>query len=175
MIIRYKPGSEKKLLSDLGTIWKKHAPTVPLTPRFFKDEMNRVYQKEQTFGQVVSSFAILAFIIMGVGLFGLALLISERKAKEIAIRKVFGATSSKILVGMQKDFLSYIVIASLIAVPVSWYAMHRWLDSFYYKIQLSWWIFAVAILTVTIFVGAIIFLRSYKVLKENPINALKYE
>jgi putative ABC transport system permease protein len=95
--------------------------------------------------------------------------------KEIAIRKVFGATSSTILMGMQKDFLIYLVIASMAAIPVSWYAMNRWLNTFYYRIQLSWWIFAIGILSVSVFVGFIIFMRSYKVLKESPVNALKYE
>jgi putative ABC transport system permease protein len=175
MIIQYTQGAEQMVIRDIKRSWQKIAPTVPLDYRFYNDELNIVYQKERIFGQVVSSFALLAFIIMGVGLFGLALLISERKAKEIAIRKVFGATSSTILVGMQRDFLLYVVIAGILAVPVSWYAMSRWLNTFYYKIHLSWWIFAVAILSVAIFVGVIIFVRSYKVLKENPVNALKYE
>jgi len=175
MIIRCKPGTQQKVVKDLSVLWKKIAPAVPLDYRIYNNELNKVYLKDRIFGQVVSSFAVLAFIIMGVGLFGLALLISERKAKEIALRKVFGATSSTILLRMQRDFLIYTIIASVIAVPVSWYAMNRWLNTFYYKIHLSWWIFALAILAVTVFVGAIIFVRSYKVLKENPVNALKYE
>jgi len=173
--VRCKPGRDKEVLEYVRNSWKSLAPTLPFDYRFFTTELNIMYKKERTLGQVVTAFTVLAFIIMGMGLFGLALLISERKTKETAIRKVFGASNVNILFGMQKEFLIYIAIAAVISVPVTWYVMNRWLDGFFYRITMHWWIYVSSILSITIFVSAIILLRTLNVLRQNPVNALKYE
>jgi putative ABC transport system permease protein len=175
MMVRFKPGTERKVLASVRENWNRLAPTLPLNYRVYTGELYSMYRKERTLGQVVAGFTVLAFIIMGMGLFGLALLISERKVKETAIRKVFGASGTDILLFMQKEFLGYILVAAAIAVPLMWFVMNRWLDTFYYRISLHWWIYVMAVLSITIFVSSIIFVRTYRMLNLNPANALRYE
>jgi putative ABC transport system permease protein len=175
IIIKYDNITDKEILSRVSVVWKKVFPEIPIDYRFIGQELNEMYQQERSFGKVVTAFTILAFIITGMGLFGLALLMSERKTKETAIRKVFGASNRSIIFGMQREFMIYIGVASIIAVPLTWYAMYLWLANFYYKISLDWWIFATAIMAVTIFVSSILYFKTLGVLRENPANALRYE
>ena len=175
LIIRYEAGTEKQVREELELIWRKIAPDQPFDCYLFDKEFNSSYAREKNFGRIVASFTILAFIITGMGLFGLALLLSERRMKEVAIRKVLGASDLNIMYQMQKEFLIYIFIASLFAFPVVWYLLHLWLDQFYYHIQLRWYVFAAATLAVGSFVSMILIIRTRKVIRENPLNALKYE
>ena len=109
------------------------------------------------------------------GLFGLALLMIERRLKEIAVRKIFGASNNDILFRMQKEFLLYLLLASVVAIPATWFIMDSWLTSFYYKVPLHWYLFAIAVLSITIFVSSIIMIRTWMVLRKNLINVLRYE
>jgi putative ABC transport system permease protein len=175
MVVRHSEGSGSRVAAHAASAWKKLAPHLAFDLREFSADLNMLYKKERVFGYVVTGFALLAFIVMGMGLFGLALLISERKTKETAIRKVFGATNSNILFGMQKEFLVYILAASAIAIPSTWVILQGWLKTFYYRVPLSWWIFALSVAIITIFVTSIILARTLRVLRENPVKALKYE
>jgi len=175
VVIRYKEGAGPLVNARIEKIWKSLAPGQAFTSRDFSAETNRMYQKELVFEYVVLSFTILAFIIMGMGLFGLALLISERKTKEIAIRKIYGASNQHILAGLMKEFFIYSGIASIIAIPVTIILMRKWLNTFYYRVDISWWVFVIAIASVTIFVSFIMVMRAIKVIKKNPVNVLKYE
>jgi len=131
--------------------------------------------KRHNFVIAVAVFTVLAFVITGMGLFGLALLISERKTKETAVRKVFGASNMQIIFRMQREFLLYTGIATIVSIPVSWLLMDLWLKEFYYRVNVSIWVMLLCILTVTAFVSAILLMRTLKVLRSNPVNALKYE
>lgn len=175
LVMRYKEGNRDQVIPMAETCWKQLAPGQECDLREFNEELNTLYHKEKAFGFVVGAFAVLAFIIMGMGLFGLALLISERKTKETAIRKVFGATNSNILFGMQKEFLVYTLIASAIAIPLTIVLLRIWLNTFYYRVSMSWWIFVLSVVAVLGFVSFIILTRTLRVLKENPVKALKYE
>lgn len=175
LVVRCSEGSEGIFAIKAESAWRKLAPYHTFELREFSGEVTGLYKKERIFGSMVAAFAILAFIIMGMGLFGLALLISERKTKETAIRKVFGATNTNILFGMQKEFLVYILLASFLAIPVTYYFLNRWLETFYYRITLSWWIFVLSVAVIALFVSSIILMRTYRVLRENPVKALKYE
>lgn len=175
IIIRYQAGNENQLLEIVKNIYQKIAPAFTLDYKFFDQEMNTLYLKEKNFGYVVGSFTLLAFIITGMGLFGMAMLIAERRMKEMSIRKVFGVSEIRIIYLMQKDFLLYVILASLIAVPLSWFVLSYWLNEFYYRIIIQWNIFVFSILTVGLFVGLILFIKTFRILQENPANALKYE
>lgn len=175
VVIRYKEGAGPLVNARIEKIWKSLAPGQAFTSSDFSAETNRMYQKELVFEYVVLSFTILAFIIMGMGLFGLALLISERKTKEIAIRKIYGASNQHILAGLMKEFFIYSGIASIIAIPITIILMRKWLNTFYYRVDISWWVFVIAIASVTIFVSFIMVMRAIKVIKKNPVNVLKYE
>jgi putative ABC transport system permease protein len=93
----------------------------------------------------------------------------------MAIRKIFGASNPNIIYQMQKEFFIYIGLAALIAVPFSWYMMNLWLNEFYYRVTLHWFTFAISVATIAGFVSLILLLRTMKLIRENPINALKYE
>jgi putative ABC transport system permease protein len=175
VVIRHTDGTGKVVATKVEAAWKTLAPQLAVDLRDFPTELTTLYKKEKIFGYVVAGFSILAFIIMGMGLFGLALLISEKKTKETAIRKVFGASNADILFGMQKEFLIYTFIASAISIPLTYFILHSWLDTFYYKTTMSWWIFALSVAAVTIFVSSIILTRTLRMLRENPVKALKYE
>ncbi len=175
LIVRYKQGRELEVINDIQRCWKKIYPKIPFTCSFFRKELRSSYKKENNFVMAVAMFTILAFIITGMGLFGLALLISERKTKETAVRKVFGASNFQIIYRMQKEFLLYTALATVVAMPVSWALMELWLKEFYYRVNVSIWVMLLCVITVTAFVSAILLFRTLKVLRSNPINALKYE
>ncbi|MCX6283433.1 MAG: hypothetical protein NTW31_04250 [Bacteroidetes bacterium] len=175
LIVRYKQGREQDVIRDIKASWENIYTKVPFTYSFFRQELKSSYKKENNFVLAVAMFTILAFIITGMGLFGLALLISERKTKETAIRKVFGASNVHIIYRMQREFLLYTALATIIAIPVSWALMELWLKEFYYRVNVSIWVMLLCVLTVTVFVSAILLFRTLKVLRANPINALKYE
>ena len=175
MVVRCQPGSMKAVRQELERQWKELAPDLPFACTTFDDELNTMYSGEQKFGQVVASFSFLAFLITGMGLFGLALLMIERRLKEIAVRKIFGASNSDILYRMQKEFLIYTIFASFVAVPATWYVMNFWLSSFYYKVPLHWYLFVIAVLSIAIFVSSIIMIRTWVVLRKNLMNVLRYE
>ena len=175
LIIRCKPETIGQVRKNLEILWNSLAPDLPFNCTTFDDELNLMYSQEQKLGQMVASFSFLAFLITGMGLFGLALLMIERRLKEIAVRKIFGASNRDILFRMQKEFLIYILIASLVAVPIIWYVMYNWLSTFYYRVPLHWYLFVIAIIGITVFVSSIIMVRTRAVLRKNLINVLKYE
>ena len=175
MLVRYKPGAKDQVIADIEKIWRQLAPELPFDYQLIDEEMDNLYTRDESFQFVVAVFTFLAFIITGMGLFGLAILLSERKLREVAIRKVFGASNPNIIYQMQKEFYRYIVIASILGVPLTWILMNRWLNTFYYHVDFSWFYVVVSILSVTVFVSLILFLRTRNVLKNNPLMSLKYE
>jgi len=175
ILLHYKQGREQQVIRDIQAAWETIYPKIPFKYSFFRQELNSAYKKENNFVIAVAMFTVLAFIITGMGLFGLALLISERKTKETAIRKVFGASNVQIIYRMQREFLFYTGLATLVAIPVSWLLMELWLKEFYYRVNISILVMVICVLAVTVFVSLILLFRTLKVLRANPINALKYE
>ncbi len=175
MIIRYKAGNEHQLQALISRKMKSGSPEAPIAYNFFDSELKAMYVGEENFARIVASFSLLAFIITGMGLFGLAMLIVERRLKEMSVRKVFGASSFSIIYLIQKEFILYILIAAVFAIPLAWYLLPFWLDRFYYHIDIHWYIFLLSVIFVGIFVSLILFLKTLRVLRENPANALKYE
>ena len=109
------------------------------------------------------------------GLFGLAAFFSERRTKEIGIRKVNGAVVAEILKMLNSEFIKWVVMSFIIAMPVSWYAMHKWLQTFAYKTELSWWIFALAGITALGIALLTVSWQSWRAATRNPVEALRYE
>ena len=108
------------------------------------DLFNKTYSAEQKTGTILNIFSILTIFVACLGLFGLATYTAEQRTKEIGIRKVLGASVTQVTQMLSKEFLKLVLIASLIAFPVAWWAMNKWLQSFAYRINISWWVFAVA-------------------------------
>jgi putative ABC transport system permease protein len=163
------------LLGKLETAWHKNIPGAPFEYAFVDDVVQKQYEAEITFGRIINSFTLMAILISCLGLFGLAAFSAEQRSKEISIRKVLGASTRGIVQLLSKDFLSLVLIAFVIATPVSWWAMNQWLQSFAYKVPVSWWMFAAAGF-VTGFIA--LFTVSFQAIKAavaNPVRSLKAE
>jgi putative ABC transport system permease protein len=138
-------------------------------------EVQKQYETEIVLSQIINSFTLMAILISCLGLFGLAAFSAEQRNKEIGIRKVLGASVTGIVGLLSKDFLKLVVVAMLIATPIAWYGMNKWLQAFAYKINISWWMFALAGL-MAIFIA--LFTVSFQAIKAalaNPVKSLKTE
>jgi putative ABC transport system permease protein len=134
-----------------------------------------LYKEEDKFNLLIGYFSIIAILIACLGLFGLVSFSTQRRKKEIGIRKINGAKISEILVILNKDFIIRISIAFIIAIPIAWYAMHKWLQSFAYKTELSWWIFILAGIIAMGIALITVSWQSWRAATRNPVDALRYE
>jgi putative ABC transport system permease protein len=134
-----------------------------------------VYKTEILQARLLSVFTLLSVFICSMGLLGLSLLISQQRTKEIGIRKVNGARVSEILAMLNRDFVKWVAIAFVIATPIAYFAMNKWLENFAYKTSLSWWIFALAGLLALGIALLTVSFQSYKAATKNPIESLRYE
>ncbi len=165
----------KPLLSQIESIWNRMAPGIPFEYSFLDESFSRMYASEQRVGQLALSFSILTILIACLGLFGLAAFMAEQRTKEIGVRKVLGASVQNIVELLTRDFLKLVAIASLIAFPIAWYSMNKWLENFAFKTSVSWWVFLVAgciaALIALITVGG----QAIKSAITNPIKSLRSE
>ncbi len=154
---------------------KKIVPDDPFEYQFLENQIDSQYKAEVLTSRIADIATFLAIFISCLGLFGLVLSTVERKIKEIGIRKTNGAKTIEVMFMLIKDFTIYVVIAFVIASPIAWYAMHKWLESFAYKTTLSWWIFALAgVLALGIALLTVSF-QSWKAATKNPVESLRYE
>ncbi len=155
--------------------WKKMSPGMPFSYRFLDESFNDMYRAETRVGQIALIFSVLAIFIACLGLFGLATFIAEQRTKEIGIRKVLGASVQGIVQLLSKDFIKLVAIAFIISAPLAWFFMHKWLQDFAYRIDLSWWIFLVA-LGISLFIAiATISFQAIKAAIANPAKSLRTE
>ena len=172
---RMKTTDMAQTINRIKTTWKNIAPNEPFTYSFLNEEFENMYRSEQRSGKIFISFAVLAILIACLGLFGLAAYAAEQRTKEIGIRKVLGATVSNIVSMLSKDFLKLVLIASLIAFPVAWWFMNKWLEDFAYRIHISWWVFVLASF-VSIFIAIItVSFQAIKAALANPVKNLRTE
>ena len=163
------------LLKQIETKWKELAPGQPFSYQFMDDSFDEMYRAEQRVGTIALTFAALAILIACLGLFGLAAFMAEQRTKEIGVRKVLGASVPSLIGLLSKDFLKLVLIAIVIASPLAWYAMHRWLADFAYRIDIEWWMFALAgILAIGIALLTVSF-QSIKAALMNPVKSLRSE
>jgi len=162
-------------VKNIESLWKKMAPAEPFTFSFMNEDFNAMYNAEQRIGKIFISFALLAILIACLGLFGLATYAAEQRTKEIGIRKVLGATVSNIVGMLSKDFLKLVIIAAIIAFPVAWWAMTKWLQDFAYRITISWWIFVIAGMVAVLIALFTISFKAIKAAVSNPVNSLRTE
>jgi putative ABC transport system permease protein len=147
----------------------------PFTYSFLNEDYDRLYHSEQRTGKIFIFFAILAIFIACLGLFGLITYAAKQRTKEIDIRKTLGASVLNIVSLLSKDFIKLILVAIIIAVPLSWFGMHKWLQNFAYRINISWWIFLGAgILAIMIALLTVSF-QAIKAAVANPVEALRSE
>ena len=142
--VRLAPGEIATTLRRLETVWREFEPQRPVEPFFLDDNLNQLYKKEDRLSFVLSSFSMLAIVIACLSLFGLAAFATEQRTKEIGIRKVLGANVPSIVSLLSKEFVKLVVIANLVAWPVAYFAMRRWLENFAYRIELGFGAFFLA-------------------------------
>ncbi|MDF1551061.1 MAG: ABC transporter permease, partial [Bacteroidales bacterium] len=147
----------------------------PFEFTFLDESFDNQYKQETRFGKLISLFSLLSIAIACLGLLGLISFTLNRKQKEIGIRKINGAKISEILTMLNKDFVKWVAIAFVIATPIAYYAMHKWLENFAYKTTLSWWIFVLAGLLALGIALLTVSWQSWRAATRNPVEALRYE
>ncbi len=155
--------------------WQSHFPDAPLTHFFLDDFFARQYQSDVRFGQIVALFTLLGIFIACLGLFGLSSFSVTRRTKEIGIRKVLGANTSQILILLSQDYFRLIILASVIALPLAYWQVGRWLDNYAYAVKLGWWFFLLPVLLVMLIAALTVAYQSVKAAVSNPIKSLRYE
>ena len=175
MTVSVTSADYKSLLSKMETIWQKNMPGIPFTYMFLDQEVQKQYQAEISLSNIINSFTIMAILISCLGLFGLAAFSAEQRQKEIGIRKVLGASVAGVVGLLSREFIWLVGIAFVLATPLSWWAMHKWLEGFAYKVHVGWWMFAVAgILSIVIALFTVSF-QAIKAALANPVKSLRSE
>ena len=175
ILVKLKTDHIQGILATLDKQWRQIAPEYPMAYRFLDDIFNENYQKEMKTAVMLSAMAMIAITLCCMGLFALALFHINARIKEIGIRKVNGAQVWEVMTLLNRNFIRWILIAAIIAIPIAWYAMNRWLESFAYKTDLSWWIFALAGLLALGIALLTVSWQSWKAATRNPVEALRYE
>ena len=165
----------KTLITQIESKWKSMAAGLPFSYRFLDDSFNEMYRNEQRIGKLAISFAVLAIFIACLGLFGLATYIAEQRTKEIGIRKVLGASVGSVVNMLSKDFIILVLISSVIAFPVAWWAMNSWLQDFAYRITIGWWIFLAAAAIAFLIAFITVSSQAIKAALANPVKSLRTE
>ncbi|HEX8529700.1 MAG TPA: FtsX-like permease family protein, partial [Cytophagales bacterium] len=155
--------------------WKALAPQRPFTYQFLDDAFNSLYGAEQRVGKVFGVFAFLAIFLACLGLFGLAAFTTAQRTKEIGIRKVLGASVTSIVALLSKDFLRLVGVGFLLAAPLAWYAMHKWLEGFVYRVEMAWWLFALAGGLAGLIALLTVSFQAVKAALTDPVKSLRSE
>ena len=163
------------VLPFIGQQFRKTFPNYPFEYVVLEDHYNRQFNAENQLIQIFQLFVFIAILISVINLFAISWLISSARIKEIGIRKVNGAKVSEILALLNKDFVKWVAIAFVVATPIAYYAMHKWLETFAYKTSLSWWIFALAGLLALGIALLTVSWQSWRAATRNPVEALRYE
>ncbi|MCF8358105.1 MAG: ABC transporter permease [Prolixibacteraceae bacterium] len=174
-VVACKPEMYESALADIKKAWTDLFPAYPFRYEQVDSLYREVYKTELLQAKLLSIFTIISLFICSMGLLGISLLVSQQKVKEIGIRKVNGAKISEILTMLNKGFVKWVAIAFVIATPIAYYAMNKWLESFAYKTTLSWWIFALAGMLALGIALLTVSWQSWRAATRNPVEALRYE
>jgi len=162
-------------VENIKGLTAKMSPDFPVEISFLDNAVNKMYESEVRFRRIFSLFAISAIIICAMGILAMSIFAAQQRTKEIGVRKVNGATISEILLLLNNSFIKSVLVAFIIATPIAYLAMHKWLENFAYKTTLSWWIFALAgVLALGIALLTVSW-QSWKAATRNPVEALRYE
>lgn len=172
---RIDPAHTSNLIAQIENKWKSLSPAMPFSYQFLDESFDSMYRAEQRVGKVAISFAVLAVLIACLGLFGLATYMAEQRTKEIGVRKVLGASVPNIVTMLSGDFIRLVLIASVLAFPVAWYAMDLWLRDFAYRINVGWWVFVVAGVVAILIAIITVSYQAIKAAIANPVTSLRAE
>ena len=175
LLVRIASGNIQETLVFLENTWKEFVPEQPLLFAFVDDSLNKLYRAEQKLGEIFFVFAAIAIFIACLGLFGLVAFTAERRTKEIGVRKVLGASTVSVMMLLSKDFIKLVLVANMIGWPIAYWAMRDWLESFYYRIELSLDVFVLSG-TLTLLIALLtVSYQAWKAARSNPTDALRYE
>ena len=174
-VVRIRSDDVPGVLADLEETWAQFVTDKPFAYSFLEDDLAALYRAEDQTRTLFGVFSMLAIVIACLGLFGLSAFIAERRTREIGVRKVLGATVAGIVLLLSRDFLKLLGIAFVVAVPVGYFVMHRWLEGFAYRVAISWWMFVVAGLAALVIALLTVGYQSIKAARTNPVEALRYE
>lgn len=175
VVIRTKPAKTEATIKELEKIVAQLNPAYPFSYNFLDQDLNNLYKGEQQMGVLFNLFAVLAIFISCLGLYGLSAFMAEQRTKEIGVRKVLGASVFKIVYLLSTNFTKLIFIAMLIAIPLSWFAINSWLESFAYHVSVGWGIFVLASFAALLIAWATVGYESVKAAITNPIDSLRSE
>jgi len=173
--VRLLPGNFGEQLAQMERTWKDVGIEEPLNFMFYNEYYNQLYKKEELAAKALSLFSIIAFIITCLGMLAQIIQITERRVKEIGIRKINGASITEVMKMLNKKFVITVLVSAIIATPIAYYAMSHWLQGFAYKTELSWWVFALSgfiTLVITLLTAS---WQSWRAASRNPVEALRYE
>jgi len=175
ILIRIRPDNQKETISHIEQIFTAYVPETPFRSNFLDRTISQQYKSEQTIGKLSSVFSLIAIIISCLGLFGLAAFSAEQKTKEIGVRKIFGASIGQIIYRLTVSFTIWVLLANLIAWPIAYLTMENWLNNFAFRVNIYWWIFALAALISVLIALITVGFQTLRTARKNPIEALRYE
>ncbi|MFN7118774.1 MAG: ABC transporter permease [Saprospiraceae bacterium] len=175
LAVRFQAGDPTTHIGILEETWKALVPNLTFNYAFVDQNLEAQYQRERTLGRIVNIASVLSIFIACLGLFGLTMLAVVRRTKEIGIRKVLGAKVGSIVLLLSKDFIWLVVAAFVLAMPIAWYAMNRWLEDFAYRIQIQWWMLALAGVTMLAIALLTVSVQAIRAAVTNPVKNLRSE
>jgi ABC-type antimicrobial peptide transport system permease subunit len=175
VMVRMRAGTEQQTISRLKQVYQQFNPGIPFDYQFLDEDYQALYASEKRMAVLSRYFAGLAIIISCLGLFGLAAFTAQRRQKEIGIRKVVGATVSNIVLLLSRDFLKLVILSVLIAFPLVWWAMNKWLDAFAYRIPIGVTVFLLAGILILLITLLTISFQAIKAALTNPVKSLRAE
>lgn len=175
IMVKIEAANAQSLIADIKKQWQTYSPGIPFSYSFLDEQFAKMYSAEEHFGEIFTTFSVIAVIIACLGLFGLAAFMIRQRVKEIGIRKVLGASAEGITFMLTKEFLKLVLIAAVIAFPVTWFAMSKWLQGFAYRMNIQWWVF-IAAAAIAMFIAFVtISFQSIKAAIANPVKSLRSE
>jgi putative ABC transport system permease protein len=173
--VKIKSDAPSLVLSDMEKAWKSVVPELPFKYSFLDEDLNRFYRGEARFSKIISWSGVISIFLTCLGLMGLAALAAANRTKEIGIRKVLGANVATIIGLLSKDFIRLLLIAFIVATPIAYYLMHKWLQTFVYHIDIQWWVFVLAGIVAIGIAFITVALQSMKAAMSNPVDSLRRE
>ena len=178
IMVRIRVNDPRAVLNELELVWKEINPEIPFDFIYLDERISEFYEFEDKIGKIFIYFTLFAIFIAALGQIGLATFIAEQRTKEIGIRKAMGSSISLISFLLSKDFAKPVLLANLMAWPLDWFTMKKWLQNFEYQTEMSWeilWVFGAAGLIALVISLITVNIRTIRAASSNPVNALRYE
>jgi putative ABC transport system permease protein len=170
-----KPDKIVPVVESVKKTFKSFDPGLPIDFHFLDNDYDNLYRTERRMGKIFGYFSLLAILISCLGLIGLSSFMTQRRTKEIGIRKINGAKSVEIFSLISKEYILWVMISIIIACPIAWFVMNKWLQNFAYRVSIGWWIFALAGVIALLIALLTVSWQAYRAASKNPVEALRYE